>query len=144
MSAEMPTPHNLKAGSRWSFVLLNGEGQITATFVAQLSDVAAMETCENGNYRRLEIVSERRSGNSVPLRDPAYEVTGAALRIQLSTGLCDDGYAIIGRVTEAGFEGIHMPEVLIAPKGTHDVVQRAYGVPLPLMPNTSLERTRER
>jgi hypothetical protein len=58
-------------------------------------------------------------------------VEGVALRIDLSPGWCDDGYAIIGGVTEAGFKGIHMPEVLIVPSSKPTVLLRAFGVPIP-------------
>lgn len=143
LASSLPTPASLKPGSLWSFVLLDGDGGIAATLVVRLSD-EPVNTCESGGYRRVEILSKSKTSAAILVNDPAYQVMGAALRIQLSTGLCDNGYAIIGEVRGGGFEGTHMQEVLVAPRATHDLVQRVYGVPLPLMPNTSLERTRER
>ena len=143
LASSLPTPASLKPGSLWSFVLLNGDGRIAATLVVRLSD-ESINTCESGDFRRVEVLSKSLTDAAITLNDAAYEVVGAALRIQLSTGLCDNGYAIIGGVKGGGFEGTHMEEVLVAPRATRDVVQRAYGVPLPLMPYTSLERTRAR
>jgi hypothetical protein len=126
----LATPHALTPGARWALVLLDGNGQIAASLVIKLSDVPIL-TCDSGNYRRVEVESESRLDGNVPLHDPAYEVVGAAVRIQLSSGWCDDGYAIIGGVTESGFEGVHMAEVLIAPTRDRNLVKRAYGVRLP-------------
>ena len=143
LASSLPTPSSLKPGALWSFVLLNGDGGIAATLVVRLSD-ESINTCESGDYRRLEILSKSKTSAAILENDAAYQVMGAALRIQLSTGLCDNGYAIIGEVRGGGFEGTHMEEVLVASRATRHLVQRVYGVPLPLMPNTSLERTRER
>jgi hypothetical protein len=129
-AAGLVTPRSLTPGARWAFVLLDGKGQISAHLVVKLSD-APIKTCDSGNYRRVVVESDSRLGSNVPLHDPSYEVVGAAVRIQLSSGLCDDGYAIIGGVTETGFEGVHMAEVLIAPKRGRNLVMRAYGVPVP-------------
>ena len=143
LASSLPTPASLKPGALWSFVLLNGDGGIAATLVVRLSD-ESINTCESGDYRRVEILSKSETSAAILENDAAYQVTGAALRMQLSTGLCDNGYAIIGEVRGGGFEGTHMEEVLVASRATRDLAQRVYGVPLPLMPNTSLERTRER
>ena len=102
---------------------------MVGSIVVKLSDVP-VKTCDSGDYRRAEILAEHRVDDAIPLYNPAYEVTGAALRIQLSTGLCDDGYAIIGGVTKGGFEGIHMSEVLIVRKSER-AVRRAFGVSIP-------------
>ena len=111
-------------------MLLDEHGQVAATIVVKLSDVP-VKTCDSGNYRRAEILADHRVDDGIPLYNPAYEVTGAALRIQLSTGLCDDGYAIIGGVTERGFEGVHTPEVLIVRKSEQRAETRAFGVSIP-------------
>jgi hypothetical protein len=129
-AAALPTPDSLLPNSRWAIVLLDANGDIAADMVVQLSS-APVKTCDSGNYRSVEVISERRSDRSIPLENPAYDVEGAALRIQLSPGWCDDGYAIIGGVTAAGFEGIHMPEVLIVPRSKRTVLLHAFGVPLP-------------
>ena len=129
-AAALPTPKTLFPNSRWAIVLLDANGDIAGDMIVQLSS-APVKTCDSGNYRSVEVISERRSDSSIPLHNPAYEVEGAALRIDLSTGWCDDGYAIVGGVTEAGFEGIHMPEVLIVPRSKRTVLLRAFGVPIP-------------
>jgi hypothetical protein len=130
-AAALPTPDSLLPNSRWAIVLLDANGDLAADIVVQLSS-APVKTCDSGNYRSVEVISERRSDRSIPpLQNPAYDVEGAALRIELTSGWCDDGYAIIGRVTAAGFEGIHMPEVLIVPRSKRTILLRAFGVPLP-------------
>jgi hypothetical protein len=126
--AALPTPNSLSPNSRWAFVLLDWDGRVAANIVVRLSNIPAI-TCDGVGYRSAEVISEHRS-DGIPLYSPAYYVEGAALRIQLSTGLCDNGYAIIGSVTEAGFEGIHTPETLIAAKSERTAVLRAFGVPI--------------
>jgi hypothetical protein len=130
-AAALPTPDTLLPNSRWAIVLLDANGDIAGDMVVQLSSVP-VKTCDSGNYRSVDVISERRSENSIPLSNPAYEVEGAALRIELTTGWCDDGYAIVGGVTKVGgFEGIHMPEVLISPRSKRIMLLRAFGVPIP-------------
>jgi hypothetical protein len=129
-AATLPTPKTLFPNSRWAIVLLDANGDIAGDMVVQLSS-APVKTCNSINYRSVEVISERRSDSSIPLDNPAYEVEGAALRIDLSPGWCDDGYAIIGGVTEAGFKGVHMREALIVPRGKRTVLLRAFGVPIP-------------
>jgi hypothetical protein len=129
-AAALPTPNTLFPNSRWAIVLLDEHGQVAGTIVVKLSD-APVKTCDSGEYRRAEVLADHRVDGGIPLYNPAYEVTGAALRIQLATGLCDGGYAIIGGVTESGFEGVHMPEVIIVPKSEQRAERRAFGVSIP-------------
>lgn len=128
-AAALPTPDTLAPDSRWAFVLLDEHGQMAGTIVVKLSDVP-VTTCGSGDYRRVEVLADHRVDNRITLHNPAYEVTGAALRIELSSGLCDDGYAIVGGVTGSSFEGVHMPEVLFVPKSQR-AVRRAFGVSIP-------------
>lgn len=125
----LATPATLNVNSRWALVLLDGHGQVAGSLVVRLTD-APVKTCDTGAYRRVEVLSDHRVDKSLPLFEPAYLVEGSALRIVLTTGVCDDSYAIIGGVTEAGFSGIHMPEVMIAPKNSRYIVRHAYGVPI--------------
>lgn len=128
-AAALPTPGTLAPNSRWAIVLLDEHGQMAGTIVVKLSD-EPVKTCDSGNYRRVEVLADHRVDDGITLHDPAYEVTGAALLIQLSTGLCDNGYAIIGGVTGNGFEGVHMSETLIVRKSDR-AVRRAFGVSIP-------------
>jgi len=128
-AAARPTPSTLTPNSRWAVVLLDESGQVAATLVLKLSDVP-VKTCDSGNYHRAEVVAEHRLTDGITLHDPAYEVTGSAIRIQLSTGMCDDGYAVVAGVTGSSFDGVHMPEVLFVRK-SHRGVRRAFGVWIP-------------
>jgi len=128
-AATLPTPATLAPNSRWAIVLLDEHGQLAGTLVFKLSDVPA-KTCVSGNWLRAEVLADHRVDHSISLNDPAYEVTGAALHIELTTGLCDDDYGIIGGVTASGFEGVHMPEVPFVRKSKR-AVRRAFGVSIP-------------
>lgn len=127
VAAANPTPQTLAVNSKWAITLLDVYGHIEKSLVIRLTDRPA-QICESGDYRQLEVISEQGTSGGPRLGNPAYEVKGAALSIQLSTLLCDSGYAVIGGVTSNGFEGIHMEEVLIAPKNVP--IGRAYGVPV--------------
>ena len=110
--------------------MLGSDGHIVKTLVVKLTDRPAT-TCDAGDYRQLEVISELGDSGIPKLISPAYEVNGAALRIQLRTAMCDNVYAVIGGVTDTGFDGVHVEEVLVAPRDSSTAVLRAYGVPLP-------------
>jgi hypothetical protein len=129
-ASTLATPESLSVNARWALTLLDGEGRIAGTIVMKLLETP-IETCDGDGYRRVEILSQRLVDTSIRIHNPAYDVSGAALRVQLSTGLCDNGYAIVGGVADAGFEGIHMEEVLLSSAKPRSSSWRAYGVPLP-------------
>jgi hypothetical protein len=106
--------------------LLDPEGHVWKSFVVKLTDIPA-KTCDSEDDREVAVVSES-IGSGPLLTNPAYHVSGAALRLQLMGAACDAGYAVIGGVTESGFEGVHHAEVLFAPR--HSTAGRAYGVPV--------------
>lgn len=130
LAATLPTPNSLTANSRWAITLLDADGGIAGTMVIRLLN-SPVDTCDGDDYRRVEIISEHLVDPTIRVHNPAYEVSGAALRVQLSSGLCDNGYAIVGGVANASFEGIHMEEVLVSSVRRRSAVLRAYGVPIP-------------
>ena len=121
------TPPTLRPGQKWAIVLLDGEGHVWKTLVVRLTNIP-IRTCDSDNDRQLDVISES-VGKGPLLNSPVYEVSGAAMRMQLSSTACDGGYGVIGGVSDSGFEGVHMPEVLFAPK--HSTSGRAYGLPIP-------------
>jgi hypothetical protein len=127
IASAAPTPLTLRPGQKWAITLLDGEGHIWKSVVVRLTDIP-VKTCDSDDDRKLELISESL-GTGPALHEPTYHVTGSAMRIQLASAACDAGYSLVGGVTDNGYEGVHMADVLFAPK--HSASGRVYGLPIP-------------
>lgn len=129
IESQNPTPKSFSVGSNWGFVLLDSNGEIFKTVIFEITDVE-MKTCESGTNKMLKIISESPVGVYPKLLNPAYEVTGAAIRISFSPELCDANYALIGSISELGAVGSHTPEELTFSKQSKNVGGSFYGFPV--------------
>jgi hypothetical protein len=86
------------------------------------------QTCSSGHFKKIKVISEYPERSELFLGEPAYEIKGAALIIDLSANLCDAGYELRGKVSNIGIEGYHQPVSTFG----REVVGRFYGMPLKL------------
>lgn len=120
-----PTPVIFQNNSKWILFLLDGEGNIIKTLNVDFTHDSA-DTCVSGVSRKLRILSEAPGRSELFLGEPAYDVRGAVLIINLSANLCDAGYELIGHISMLGVEGYHQSVSMYG----GEVFGRFYGVPL--------------
>lgn len=128
LESQKPTPKSFSIGSRWAFVLLDNSGEIIKSVVLEVTNVD-VKTCEDGT-KQLKVISENPNGTYPKLFEPAYSITGAAIRISFSPEFCDANYALIGTLSELGASGIHTPEELTMGYGNKNVGGKFYGFPV--------------
>jgi hypothetical protein len=109
---------------------LDRRGQLARTLTVRVTEAPA-ETCTSGDWRRLEVLSERpqrRVPTHVPDfgSQPAWELEGSALIIDLNARYCDVAYVLRGHLTAVGVQGTHGGET---PWGS-ETVGRFYGAPV--------------
>lgn len=125
--ASQPTPKVFQSSSKWSLFLLDKKGAIIRSMVVEFSQ-DSIQTCSSGEFKKLKIISEYPERSKLFLGEPAYEIRGAALIVDLSANLCDAGYELRGKVSDIGVEGDHQPVSMFG----GEVVGRFYGMPLRL------------
>ena len=123
--ASLPTPGVFQDNVKWSLFLLDKQGAIIRSMVVEFTQDTT-QTCSSGDFKKLKIISEYPERSELFLGEPAYEIKGAALIIDLSANLCDAGYELRGKVSGVGVEGYHQPVSMFG----GEVVGRFYGVPV--------------
>ena len=128
LESQKPTPKSFSIESRWAFVLLDNSGKIIKSVVLEVTDTD-VKTCESGT-KQLKVISENPIGTYPKLFEPAYSITGAAIRISFSPSLCDANYALIGTLTDLGASGSHTPEELTMGNANKKAGGKFYGFPV--------------
>jgi hypothetical protein len=123
--ASLPTPEVFQSNAKWSLFLLDKQGAIIRSMVVEFSQDST-QTCSSGDFKKLRIISEYPERSELFLGEPAYDIKGAALIIDLSANLCDAGYELRGKVSGVGVEGYHQPVSTFG----GEIVGRFYGMPL--------------
>lgn len=119
------TPEIFRYGEKWSIILVDENGSMIRNMVVEFSDNDAY-SCSSGDFKKLKVISEYPSRSEAFLGEPAYELNGAALIIDLSANLCDAGYEMRGKLSAKGVEGSHRPVSIMG----GEAMGRFYGMPL--------------
>lgn len=126
------TPNIFNSNKIWAFVLLDLDGNIQNTITLEFTD-ENVETCSNGESFRINILDQPPPQSPNNMAEPAYSIRGAALIIDLSANLCDNGYEIAGSINDLGISGVHYPVTMFG----GEVQGIFYGIPVKA-PNKAL------
>jgi hypothetical protein len=95
-----------KPGDIWSIILLDHEGNIVRSLVIRITEKPA-NPCRDGEWKRLEVLSDSPAHDPAYKPEPAYEITHGELNIDLSINICDGYYPLHGDLTPLGIQGTH-------------------------------------
>lgn len=106
------TPQVIKDHVRWAFVLIDENGNISRRIVAELTDITAI-TCDTAGGKKLKIIHEYPKRSELFQGEPAYQIDGAVLTIDLTANLCDASSVLQGAISDNGVAGRHFEKGLM-------------------------------
>lgn len=120
----IPTPEIWINNKIWSFILINNELMIEQSYIFEFTNDEA-NSCTDAPWKSLNILSQNPNGGENSIGNPAYNIEGSYLSIDLTADICDSGNNISGELNSNGFNGTHGISHLFG----GELRGKAYGVP---------------
>jgi len=123
-----PRPESWNPGSIWTLVLVDQDETIIRTLTVRFTDEIATKSCIGGDWKKLEILTERppRPSGLFAEPEPAYWTEGSLMMIDLTANFCDNYTPLLGRLTAIGLTGEHGTEHMLG----GETIGRFYGAPV--------------